>query len=377
LNSTPGPVAASDVAPGVALGVPRPAAPASDRAAQHRAIRLPSDHPPVKAGRIGVLIVALGTPDATDYWSMRRYLKEFLSDRRVIETPRWLWWPLLNLIILTTRPGRKGRDYDTIWNKERDEGPLRTITRSQSDKLQAALGADSGRIVVDWAMRYGNPSIASRLAHLQAEGCERILVFPLYPQYAAATTATVNDVVFDVLKTMRWQPAIRTVPPYHDDPVYIDALAESLTTSLSGLDWTPDMVLASFHGIPKSYFEKGDPYHCHCAKTARLLRETLGWDKDKLRLTFQSRFGPEEWLQPYTDKTVEALGKSGVKNLAVITPGFTADCLETLEEIAGENAEIFHHAGGVNFHAVPCLNDSDLGMRVIEAVTRRELSGWI
>lgn len=377
MNSTPGPVAASDVAPGVVLGVPRPAAPATDRAAQHRAIRLPSDHPPVKAGRIGVLIVALGTPDATDYWSMRRYLKEFLSDRRVIETPRWLWWPLLNLIILTTRPGRKGRDYDTIWNKERDEGPLRTITRSQSDKLQAALGADSGRIVVDWAMRYGNPSIASRLAHLQAEGCERILVFPLYPQYAAATTATVNDVVFDVLKTMRWQPAIRTVPPYHDDPVYIDALAESLTTSLSSLDWTPDMVLASFHGIPKSYFEKGDPYHCHCAKTARLLRETLGWDKDKLRLTFQSRFGPEEWLQPYTDKTVEALAKSGVKNLAVITPGFTADCLETLEEIAGENAEIFHHAGGVNFHAVPCLNDSDLGMRVIEAVTRRELSGWI
>ncbi len=347
------------------------------RRADFQAIRLPNGHPRVAAGKVGVLIVALGTPDATDYWSMRRYLKEFLSDRRVIETPRWLWWPLLNLIILTTRPGRKGKDYDTIWNRERNEGPLRTITRSQSEQLAARLGTTSDKIVVDWAMRYGSPSIASRLDALQAAGCERILVFPLYPQYAAATTATVNDAVFDHLKSKRWQPAIRTVPPYHDDPVYIDAIARTLKASLAGLDWTPEVVLASFHGIPKSYFDKGDPYHCQCAKTARLVRQVAGFDAEGLRLTFQSRFGPAEWLQPYTDKTVEALAKSGVKRLAVITPGFSADCLETLEEIAVENAEIFHHAGGEKFHAVPCLNDSADGMDVIEAVVRRELSGWI
>ena len=348
-----------------------------ERATAYRAVRLPGDHPPVKAGRVGVLLVALGTPDGTDYWSMRRYLKEFLSDRRVIETPRWLWWPLLNLIILTTRPGRKGKDYQTIWNHERNEGPLRTITRSQAEKLGERLGADSDRVVVDYAMRYGQPSVGDRLRALQAEGCERILLFPLYPQYAAATTATVNDVAFDALKAMRWQPAIRTVPPYHDDPVYIDAIAASLTDGLAGLDWTPEVVLASFHGIPQSYFRKGDPYHCQCAKTVRLLRDALGLDGDALKLTFQSRFGPEEWLQPYTDKTVEALATAGVRRMAVITPGFTADCLETLEEIAGENAEIFHHAGGEKFHFVPCLNDSERGMDVIEHVVRRELMGWI
>ena len=345
------------------------------RVKSFRSTQFPDGHPRVAAGKIGVLIVALGTPDATDYWSMRRYLKEFLSDRRVIETPRWLWWPILNLIILTRRPGRKGKDYDSIWNHERNEGPLRTITRSQSDKLAARIGSDD--IVVDWAMRYGNPSIPSRLDALQAAGCERILVFPLYPQYAAATTATVNDVVFEHLRKKRWQPALRTVPPYHDDPVYIDAIARTLKASLAGLDWEPEVILASFHGIPKSYFDKGDPYHCQCAKTARLVREVAGYDRDKLRLTFQSRFGPQEWLQPYTDKTVEALADAGVKRMAVITPGFTSDCLETLEEIAVENAEIFHHAGGEQFHAVPCLNDSDEGIDVIEAVVRRELGGWI
>lgn len=353
----------------------------ADRSGDGAAIRptthLPAGHPPVNFGRIGVLLVNLGTPDATDYWSMRRYLKEFLSDRRVIETPRIIWWPLLNGIILTTRPGRKGKDYDTIWNQELNEGPLRTFTRSQSEKVAASLSGVSDRLVVDWAMRYGNPSIASRIEALQKQGCERILVFPLYPQYAAATTATVNDKVFDALKALRWQPALRTVPPYHDDPVYIEALAESLKASLAGLDWAPDVILASFHGIPKEYFDKGDPYHCHCAKTTRLLREVTGYSKDQLRMTFQSRFGPAEWLQPYTDKTVEALAKQGVKNLAVITPGFVTDCLETLEEIAGENAEIFHHAGGKNFHAVPCLNDSEIGIRVLEVVTRRELSGWV
>ena len=345
--------------------------------ATSRQIRLPDGHPQVKAGRIGVLLVNLGTPEATDYWSMRRYLKEFLSDRRVIEEPRWKWWPVLNLIILSVRPGPKGKDYDKIWNKERNEGPLKTITRGQAEKLQVALDPTAERIVVDWGMRYGHPSIESRMTALQAAGCERILVFPLYPQYAAATTATVNDATFDALKKMRWQPALRTVPPYHDDPVYIAALAESLKASLDSLDWEPEVILASFHGIPQSYFRKGDPYHCQCAKTARLLREATGLSKDKLKLTFQSRFGPEEWLQPYTDKTVEALAKSGVKRMAIINPGFTADCLETLEEIGEENAEIFHHAGGEKFLAVPCLNDDGPGMNVIETVVRRELQGWI
>jgi protoporphyrin/coproporphyrin ferrochelatase len=345
--------------------------------ADARAMRLPVDHPPVRAGRVGVLLVNLGTPDGTDYWSMRRYLKEFLSDRRVIETPRLIWWPLLNLVILSTRPGRKGKDYASIWNRERDESPLRTITRSQSEKLAAAIASAAPKLVVDWAMRYGNPSIASRLEALQKAGCDRILLVPLYPQYAAATSATVCDKAFDALKTMRWQPALRVAPPWADDPVYIEAVAASLRKELQTLDFEPEVILASFHGVPQSYLEKGDPYHCQCQKTARLMREALGLDDKRFRITFQSRFGPEEWLQPYTDKTVEALAKEGVKRLAVCMPGFTADCLETLEEIAGENAEIFLHNGGERFAAIPCLNDSEEGMRVIEHVVRRELMGWI
>jgi ferrochelatase len=335
---------------------------------------LPSNHPIVPHGKVGVLLVNLGTPDGTDRRSMRRYLEEFLSDRRVIETSRLIWYPVLYGIILNTRPQKKGRDYATIWNRERDESPLRTYTRSQAEKLSARLG---GGVVVDWAMRYGNPSIASRLDALQAAGCERILLYPLYPQYAAATTATVNDKAFAHLLTKRWQPALRTVPPYHDDPVYIDALARSVETHLAALPFEPEVVLASFHGIPKSYFEKGDPYYCHCQKTARLLRERLGWNEDRLRVTFQSRFGPEEWLQPYTDKTVEGLARSGVKSLAVMTPGFVADCLETIEEIGVENADIFRANGGVDFARISCLNDSDNGMDVIEHVVRRELQGWI
>jgi len=341
------------------------------------ASRLPAGHPPVRHGRIGVLLVNLGTPDATDYWSMRRYLKEFLSDRRVIETPRLIWWPLLNLVILSTRPGRKGRDYASIWNKELDESPLRTITRNQSEKLAACLADKAPTLVVDWAMRYGNPSIASRIEALQKEGCERILLVPLYPQYAAATSATVCDKAFDALKTMRWQPVLRVAPPWADDPVYIEAVTASLKQEIAKLDFEPEVILASFHGVPQSYLEKGDPYHCQCQKTARLMREALGLDAERFRITFQSRFGPEEWLQPYTDKTVEALAKQGVKRLAVCMPGFAADCLETLEEIAGENAEIFHHNGGEKFAAIPCLNDSVEGMRVIEHVVRRELMGWI
>lgn len=344
--------------------------------AEPQTTTLPPGHPPVRFGRIGVLLVNLGTPDATDYWSMRRYLKEFLSDRRVIEVPRLIWWPVLNLIILSIRPTRSGHAYAKIWNRERDESPLRTITRAQGEALGVRL-ADEPRLIVDWAMRYGTPAIGERLRALQQAGCERILVMPLYPQYAAATTATVNDTAFDALKAMRWQPALRTLPPYHDDPVYIDALARSIEHALARLDFEPEIVLASFHGLPRDYLDKGDPYHCHCQKTARLLRERLGWSADRLRLTFQSRFGRAEWLQPYTDATVEALAKSGVKRLAVVSPGFAADCVETLEEIAIQNGEIFHAHGGEHFAALPCLNDSAEGMALLEHLARRELMGWI
>jgi protoporphyrin/coproporphyrin ferrochelatase len=335
----------------------------------------PPAHPNVASGRIGALLVNLGTPEATDYWSMRRYLHEFLSDRRVIETPRWLWTPLLNLVILTTRPSAKGRDYDAIWNRERNEGPLKTFTRAQSEKLAATLG--DSRIVVDWAMRYGKPAIGDRLQALLAAGCDRVLLVPLYPQYCAATSATVCDKAFDALKAMRWQPALRVAPPYYDDPSYIDALARSIRAAIAGLEFEPEAVLASFHGIPQAYFDKGDPYYCHCAKTTRLLREALGYSVEKMPMAFQSRFGPAQWLQPYTADTVKALARGGVKRLAVVTPGFAADCLETIEEIGVENAGYFRAAGGEEFAAIPCLNDSVEGMRVIETVVTRELAGWI
>lgn len=337
----------------------------------------PAGHPAVASGRIGVLVVNLGTPDATDYRSMRRYLKEFLSDKRVIEADSLLWKLIFNGVILTVRPGLKGRDYDKIWNKERDESPLKTITRAQAEKLAAGLPDANGRILVDWAMRYGNPSIRSRIAALAQAGCDRLLIVPLYPQYCAATTATVCDEVFRVLGTMRWQPTVRIAPPYYEEPVYIDALAQSLRGHLAQLAFEPEVIIASFHGIPKEYFDKGDPYHCHCAKTTRLLRERLGFDESKLMLTFQSRFGRAEWLTPYTDMTVKAMAQRGVKNLAIVMPGFSADCLETLEEIAGENGEIFKHNGGENFAAIPCLNDSSEGMTLLTHLTNRELSGWI
>ncbi len=336
----------------------------------------PASHPPVKHGKVGVLLVNLGTPDGTDYTSMRRYLKEFLTDKRVIEWPKIAWYPILFGIVLNTRPGKVGKAYEAIWNKDRNESYLRTYTRSQAELMAASL-AEHSHVVVDWAMRYGQPSIASRMEHLQKQGCERILVFPLYPQYAAATTATVNDKAFEFLLKQRWQPALRTVPPYHDDPTYIDALAVSIEKHLATLDWEPERVLTSFHGIPQSYFDKGDPYYCQCQKTARLLRERLGWSQEKLMVTFQSRFGPEEWLQPYTDKTVEKLAQDGIKRIAVLNPGFVSDCLETLEEIAEQAAESFLHNGGEKFAHIPCLNDSAEGMAVLEKVVRRELSGWI
>jgi protoporphyrin/coproporphyrin ferrochelatase len=352
--------------------------PSSHLPAHTAPMQLPADHVPVKTGKIGVLLMNLGTPEGTSFWPMRRYLREFLEDRRVIETSRWIWWPVLNLIILTIRPGKKGKDYAKIWNNERNEGPLKTITRDQSDNLASHMSAlHQGRVIVDWAMRYGLPDVKSRIQSLQDQGCERILLVPLYPQYAAPTSGTACDQAFRVLMQMRWQPAVRVVPPYHDDPAYIDALARSIRAHLATLDHQPDAVVCSFHGMPKSYLVKGDPYFCHCAKTHRLLAEKLGWSTDKLVLTFQSRFGPEEWLQPYTDKTVEAMAQRGVKKIAMISPGFSADCLETLEELDVENREIFMKAGGTHFSYIPCLNATPDGMAVINAVVERELQGWL
>jgi ferrochelatase len=330
-----------------------------------------------RGGRIGVLIVNLGTPDATDAPSVRRYLREFLSDSRVIENQGLVWKFVLNAIILPRRPKVKGRDYEKIWNRERNESPLKTITRSQAAKLRASIEPVDPTIMVDWAMRYGNPSLDSRIEALAKAGCERILLLPLYPQYAAATSATVCDIAFLTLIKMRDQPALRVVPPYYDDPVYIQALADSIDSELGRLPFKPELILASFHGIPKSYVDEGDPYPLHCMETVRLLRERMKLGEDKLMLTFQSRFGRAEWLQPYTDKTVEALAQRGVKSLAVVTPGFSADCLETLEEIAVENGDIFKANGGENFAAIPCLNDSDGGMAMISHLVLRELQGWI
>ncbi|MBN7775234.1 ferrochelatase [Nitratireductor aquimarinus] len=347
-----------------------------DRSAAKAVGPLPADHPPVRIGKVGVLLVNLGTPDGTDYAPMRRYLKEFLSDRRVIEWPRAIWYPILHGIVLNTRPKKSGAAYAEIWNHERNESPLRTFTRAQGEKLAEAL-SEHEHVVVDWAMRYGQPSIETVTKSMMERGCDRIVMFPLYPQYSATTTATVNDKFFEALMKMRFQPAIRTVPSYQDEPVYIEALARSIETHLASLDFEPEVVIASYHGIPQSYFQRGDPYHCHCQKTSRLLRERLGWDEKKLMTCFQSRFGPEEWLQPYTDKTVEKLAKEGVKSIAVFNPGFVSDCLETLEEIAGEAGEIFHEAGGTNFTHIPCLNDTEEGMAVIETLVRRELAGWV
>ncbi len=308
---------------------------------------------------------------------MRRYLKEFLSDPRVIEVWRPLWWLILNGIILTTRPKASGEAYNAIWNKELDESPLKTITRAQATKLGAGLEGVHGGIIVDWAMRYGKPPIAEGLEKLKSQGCERILLFPLYPQYSAATTATVNDKAFDALHEMRWQPTLRIVPPYHDEPAYIDALAATITSHLDSLSWKPEMLLASFHGLPREYLEKGDPYHCHCQKTGRLLREALGRDETNFMTVFQSRFGKAEWLQPYTAETIENLGRSGVKNLAVVTPGFAADCVETLEEIAMQGKEQFCSNGGENFTLIPCLNDSEVSVSMLQDIATRELQGWI
>jgi len=326
--------------------------------------------------RVGVLLVNLGTPDSADAKGVRVYLKEFLSDPRVIEDQGLLWKLVLNGIILPRRPRSKARDYRKIWNSERDESPLKTITRAQAEKLARAI-ADHDRVEVDWAMRYGNPSIRAGIEALMARGCDRLLVVPLYPQYSAATSATVCDEVFRVLASMRAQPTLRVTPPYYEDEGYIEAVAASIEMHLAGLSFKPDLIVASFHGMPKEYVDKGDPYQLQCIATVKALRTRLGFDESKLLLTFQSRFGNAEWLQPYTDETIEKLAKDGVRRIAVVMPGFAADCLETLEEIAQENAKIFMHNGGEEFSAVPCLNDSDGGMDVIRQLVLRELQGWI
>jgi len=327
-------------------------------------------------GKIGVLLINLGTPEGTSYWPMRRYLREFLADRRVIETNRLLWWFILNGIVLSFRPQKSGRNYDKIWNRELNESPLKTITRSQTEKLAHRFCGVSN-VVVDWAMRYGNPAAGDRIKALSQAGCDRILLFPLYPQYSAATTATALDKVFDTLKEMRRQPALRSVPPYFEDAAYIDALALSLERHLASLTWKPDLILASYHGLPQSYVDAGDPYYGHCLATTKLLAQRLKAPPAAIETVFQSRFGKAEWLKPYAQATVEGLPARGVKNLVVIMPGFASDCVETLEEVAIGLREIFLERGGANFSAAPCLNDQRESIDMLEAIVRAELAGWL
>ena len=328
----------------------------------------PTDHPPVVPPRLGVLLVNLGTPDAPDAPSVRRYLAEFLSDRRVVEIPQLLWQPILRGLILTTRPKKSAHAYQQVWT---DEGsPLAAITRRQAAALQAALGPD---VLVDHAMRYGNPAIAATLDAMLAAGCRRILIAPLYPQYCAATTATVTDAVNRHLATLRWQPALRVLPPYPDDPLYIGALKTTLEAGLAALDFTPDILLASFHGMPERTLHLGDPYHCQCRKTARLLSEALG---RPVETAFQSRFGRAKWLEPATDTVLTRLGREG-KSVAIFAPGFAADCLETLEELAIRGKEQFESAGGTRFAYISCLNDGAAGLAMLESLVRRELAGWL
>ncbi|MEZ8015868.1 MAG: ferrochelatase [Ascidiaceihabitans sp.] len=336
------------------------------------------DHPKVKKPKVGILLSNLGTPDNYDYWSMRRYLGEFLSDRRVIDYSPWLWQPLLQLIILTKRPFSSGAAYKSIWNEEANESPLLTITKAQTAKIKTAMQARYGDdVMVDFCMRYGNPSTKSKVREMTEAGCQKILFFPLYPQYAGATSATANDEFFRALLEETWQPTARTVQPYFDDPVYIDALAQSIEKAYAGLEKRPDLLICSYHGVPKRYLMQGDPYHCHCQKTTRLLKERLGWDDTEIKTTFQSKFGPEEWLQPYTVKEVARLAEAGTKNIAVCAPAFSADCIETLEEINEEIFESFEHAGGKDFTYIPCLNDDDVHIKALGTVIERNLQGWL
>lgn len=355
---------------------------AKTRPGEGRLTHAPRSHPTVQPARVGLIIANLGTPDGTDYWSMRRYLNEFLSDKRVIEWPSALWQPILQGIVLTKRPFSSGEAYRGIWNTEADESPLLTITRSQTNKLRRRLEAQFGdSVVVDFCMRYGNPSTPSVIRRMKDQGCERIVFFALYPQYAAATTATAYDQAFRALMDLRWQPAIRTVPAYHDHPAYISALGKSVERAYArmgpNLADRPSALVTSYHGLPQSYFKKGDPYHCHCQKTTRLMAEHLGWSREHFHVTFQSRFGPEEWLQPYTVEYVAKLAEEGHKKIAVMAPGFSSDCVETLEEINEEIKEAFEEAGGEHFEYIPCLNDDEAHIDMIEAIVRHEAQGWL
>ncbi len=338
----------------------------------------PLDHPRVKRAKIGVLLANLGTPDGYDYWSMRRYLNEFLSDKRVVDISDWIWQPLLQLIILTKRPFTSGANYKLIWNHDKNESPLLTITKDQTAGIAAALEQVFGEtVIVDFAMRYGNPTTESKVRKLVDAGCEKILFFPLYPHYAGATSATANDSFFKALTKEKRQPAARVVAEYFEHPMYIDALAQSVERAYAGLDHRPDVLVTSYHGMPKRYLMEGDPYHCQCAKTSRLLRERLGWEKGAIDLTFQSVFGREEWLKPYTVEHVAELAKAGKKNIAIMAPAFSADCIETLEEINGEIRESFMHAGGEVFTYIPCLNDEAAHIAALVQVIRDNLQGWI
>lgn len=338
----------------------------------------PDNHPVIPPKRIGVLLANLGTPDGYDYWSMRRYLSEFLSDKRVVDIPDWKWQPLLQLIILTKRPFTSGANYKLIWNHEKGESPLMTFTKDQTAAIAARMQANYGEnVMVDFCMRYGNPSTESKVQAMVAAGCDKILFFPLYPHYAGATSATANDAFFAALAKEKRQPAARTVPEYFEHPLYIDALAQSVERVYAGLAERPDVLVASYHGMPKRYLMQGDPYHCQCQKTSRLLRERLGWEKGSIDTSFQSVFGREEWLKPYTVDHVAELAKQGKKRIAVIAPAFSADCIETLEEINGEIREAFLHAGGQEFTYIPCLNDDAAHIDALTAVIQENLQGWV
>jgi len=328
------------------------------------------DHPKINFGKTGILLVNLGTPDSTSWLDIRKYLKEFLSDRRVIEVNPIVWQIILNLFILTFRPSKTAKAYKEIWMEKENMSPLRYYTQKQTQKLREII--TNQKTEIDFAMRYGNPSIKSVMNKLQANGCERLIVLPLYPQYAAATTATVCDEVYRCLMKMRWQPSLQIIPHYESNPLYINALVNSIEKKITEINWQPDLIIASYHGIPKKYFEKGDPYHCYCHKTTRLMKEKF--DKVPIETTFQSRFGPQEWLQPYTDKTLESLPKTGKKNILVICPGFSSDCVETLEEISIQGKESFLNSGGTNFDVIPCLNDNEDHIKLLNNLVQRHIT---
>ena len=328
-----------------------------------------NNHPTVKFGKTGVLIINLGTPDSTSWFDIRKYLKEFLSDKRVIEVNPILWQIILNLFILSFRPSKTAKAYKEIWMKDENMSPLLYYTQMQSQKLAESISNEN--LILDFAMRYGNPSIKSKIYKLKEQGCENLVILPLYPQYAAATTATVCDEVYRTLMNMRWQPSLKIIPHYESEPLYIDALVNSINKKINELKWKPDLIIASYHGIPKKYFDKGDPYHCYCHKTTRLMTEKF---KDvEIKTTFQSRFGPQAWLQPYTDKTLESLPNEGKKNILTICPGFSSDCVETLEEILIQGKESFLSSGGENFDMVPCLNDSDDHITLLKSLIKKSI----